>query len=89
MERVTTLGKGTRFGDLILKSDAPSPEKYNILSKDFSDNKRGIIFGVSRDKFTKVSNQDSTIYLFYTYWMRARPPHNTTNFEAIIKEYFI
>jgi hypothetical protein len=54
MERVTTLGKGSRFGDLINKSDAPSPERYNIASKDFSDKRRGIIFGVSRDKFTKV-----------------------------------
>ena len=56
MNRFTTLGKGHRFGDLINKSEAPSPESYNILSKDFSDKKRGIIFGVSRDRYTKVSD---------------------------------
>jgi hypothetical protein len=46
------LGFGTRFGDMINKSDAPSPQRYNIRSS--VDTKKGIIFGVGREKFLKV-----------------------------------
>eukprot|EP00347_Sterkiella_histriomuscorum_P017484 403349183 len=52
--RATSLGFGKRFGDLINKSEAPSPEKYRIDSLDFTSKLKGFQFGMSRDKFTKV-----------------------------------
>lgn len=38
----------------MVKSEAPSPDKYSIPSKDFSQTSRGFQFGMSRDKFAKV-----------------------------------
>jgi len=39
---------------MIIKTDAPSPQKYNVPSKDFSDTSKGFIFGISREKYEKV-----------------------------------
>lgn len=52
--RATSLGYGRRFGDMIIKSEAPPPHKYNINSIDFNNKNKGYQFGMSRDKFTKV-----------------------------------
>ena len=51
-KRGASIGYGKRFGDLIRKTVAPSPQLYNIPkiqdAKHYS-------FGVSRDKYEKVS----------------------------------
>eukprot|EP00347_Sterkiella_histriomuscorum_P008017 403346688 len=49
--RATSIGYGKRFGDLLLKSVAPSPQTYQLPNT--RDNKM-YSFGVSRDKFDRV-----------------------------------
>ncbi len=55
-KRGTSLGYGKRFKDLIGKSVAPTPQKYSL--PDTKD-KRSFSFGMSRDKFDKVSLKKS------------------------------
>jgi hypothetical protein len=39
---------------MLIKNDAPSPQRYNVPSTDFGDAKKGFIFGISREKYDKV-----------------------------------
>jgi hypothetical protein len=43
---------------MLIKTDAPSPQRYNVPSKDFSDTKKGFIFGISREKYEKVTTNN-------------------------------
>ncbi len=62
--RATTLGYGRRFGDIINKSEGPSPQKYQIDSVDFSNKfKKGFHFGLAREHYQKVSKKVITLKL--------------------------
>jgi hypothetical protein len=55
-EKVPAFGMGERFGQhMMIKTDAPSPQRYSVPSMDFSPNRsKGHQFGISREKFDKV-----------------------------------
>jgi len=59
---------------MLIKTDAPSPQKYNVPSKDFSDSSKGFIFGISREKYEKVPFLEITYPLgIYQGASKARP----------------
>jgi len=39
---------------MILQTDAPSPQLYNVPSADFNAENKGHQFGISREKYDKV-----------------------------------
>jgi hypothetical protein len=50
--RSASIGYGSRFKHMITKSVAPSPQTYNIPNSRMI---QSFSFGVSRDKFERVS----------------------------------
>ena len=48
---------------MMIHTDAPSPQKYNVPSKDFGDTNKGFIFGISREKYEKVLFSINNIYV--------------------------
>ena len=56
--RTPAFGNGLRFGShMLINTDAPSPQRYNVPSADFGDTKKGFVFGISREKYDKVLYQ--------------------------------
>lgn len=54
-------GIGNRFGQhMLIKTDAPSPQRYSVPSLDFTNDNttgsqgKGFQFGISREKYEKV-----------------------------------